>query len=133
MAFDFELTNEERHVIGLLKKGRSNAVSVRDLAVKTGLGGVAVRQVVRRLIMERGVLIASSVGDPPGYFIAETADEIITATKSLRHRGIMILMRAARLQKASVELVFNQARLEFEERKPQEVTFNEGREDPAIP
>ncbi len=117
LAFNFELTSEERHVLGLLKKGRANAVSVRDLAVKTGLGGVAVRQIVRCLIMERGILIASSVGDPPGYFIAETADEILSATKSLRHRGIMILMRAARLQKASVELVFNQARLELEETK----------------
>jgi len=117
VAFDFELTNEERHVLNLLKKGRANAVSVRDLAVRTELGGVAVRQIVRRLIMERGVLIASSVGDPPGYFIAETADEILSATKSLRHRGIMILMRAARLQKSSVELVFNQARLELEETK----------------
>jgi len=120
LAFNFELTREERRILGLLKKGRSNAASVRDLAVRTGLGGVAVRQTVRRLIMERGILIASSVGDPPGYFIAETGDEILSATKSLRHRGIMILMRAARLQKSSVELVFNQARLEFEGTRSEE-------------
>lgn len=115
LAFNFELTSEERHVLNLIRTGRANAVLVRDLAVRTELSDVAVRQIVRRLIMERGILVASSVGDPPGYFIAETADEILAATKSLRHRGIMILMRAARLQKSSVELVFNQARLELEE------------------
>lgn len=115
LAFNFELTNEERHVLSLLKKGRANAVSVRDLAVKTGLGGVAVRQIVRRLIMERLILIGSAVSPPPGYFIPETPDEAVIATKSMVHRGISILARAAKMRRESIELVFNQGRLEFEE------------------
>jgi len=117
LALDFELTKEEWAVLSLLRKGRARARSVRELVEATGMGDVHVRQTVRRLIMERGMLIGSAVSDPPGYYIPETPDEVFTATKSLRHRGIMILMRAARLQKSSVDLVFNQARLELEEKK----------------
>lgn len=115
-AFDFnlELTAEEAAVYCLLRDGRARALSARDLADRTGLSDVRVRQTVRSLIMERGLLVASATDDPPGFFIAETPDEIIMATKSLRHRGIMILVRAARLQKSSLELVFNQGRLELE-------------------
>ena len=115
-AFDFDLSSEELVVRNLLQSGRANALSVRELSERTGFGPVQIRQTVRRLIMDRGILVASAVDDPPGFFIAETADEIITATRSLRHRGIMILVRAARLQKASLELVFNQGQLEFEEK-----------------
>lgn len=112
--FDLELSDEERAVYSLLMRGRARASSARDLAERTGMSDVRIRQTVRSLIMERGLLVASAVDDPPGFFIAETPDEIITATKSLRHRGIMILARAARLQKSSMELVFNQGRLEME-------------------
>lgn len=111
------LSREEDAVYGRLRSGRNNAVSVKALEGATGMGDVEIRQIIRRLIMEHGLLIGSSVSDPPGYYIPETAEEAITATKSLRHRGIMILMRAAKLQRCSVELVFNQARLELEEVK----------------
>ena len=114
MSFDFEMTNEERAIYRLLRSGRASAISVKALEEETGFPDKMVRQIVRDLIMDRGVLIGSSVGDPPGYFIPETAEEAITATRTLRHRGIMILMRAAKLQRCSVELVFNQARIEFE-------------------
>jgi hypothetical protein len=116
MALDFNttMTAEEAAVYCLLQHGRMTALSARDLADRTGMSDVRVRQTVRSLIMERGILVASAVDDPPGFFIAETPEEIITATRSLRHRGIMILVRAARLQKSSLELVFNQGRLEIE-------------------
>lgn len=117
--FDLKLTDEERAVYGLLRHGRARALSARDLAERTGMGDVQIRQTVRSLIMERGLLIASAVDDPPGFFLTETPDEIINATRSLRHRGIMILVRAARLQKSSLELVFNQGRLELEEERTQ--------------
>ena len=115
-AFDFDLrlTHEERLVYDLLMRGRANALSARDLSDRTGMSDVQIRQTVRSLIMDRGLLVASATDDPPGFFIAETPDEIINATRSLRHRGIMILVRAARLQKSSIDLVFNQARLELE-------------------
>ena len=113
-AFDFNMTDEEGAVYCLLQSGRANALSARDLSERTGLSDKGIRQTIRSLIMERGILVASAVDDPPGFFLAETPNEIITATRSLRHRGIMILVRAARLQKSSLELVFNQGKLELE-------------------
>lgn len=115
--FHTGLSSDEEALYGLLRHGRDNAVSVKALEAATGMAGVEIRKIIRRLIMDHGLLIGSSVNSPPGYYIPETADEAITATKSLRHRGIMILMRAAKLQRCSVELVFNQARLEFDEVK----------------
>jgi len=114
-SFSFDLSDEEQAVYSLLRTGRSRALSAQMLADETGLTNQQVRATVRRLIMVRGMLIASVVDDPPGFYIAETREEIITATRSLRHRGIMILVRAARLQKSSLELVFKLGRLEFEE------------------
>ena len=86
--FNLNLTDEERAVYGLLRRGRARASSVREISERTGLSDVHVRQTVRSLIMDRGILVASAVDDPPGFFIAETSEEIITATRSLRHRGI---------------------------------------------
>ncbi len=111
--FDLKLTTDEAAVYSLLGNGRTRAVTARTLSERTGLNDVQVRQTIRDLIMEHGILVASAVDDPPGFFIARTPDEIISATKSLRHRGIMILVRAARLQKSSLEMVFNQGRLEL--------------------
>lgn len=95
----------------LLGRGKSNAIKERTLAAATGLVGTEVRATIRHLVMDHGVLIASCGA---GFFIAETEEEIRAATLSLRHRGIMILMRAAKLQKISIEDIFHQARMEFE-------------------
>jgi len=110
-----ELAPDEQAVYSLLRTGRDNAISVKDITAETGMSDVAVRQIVRHLIMEHGILIGSSVSDPPGYYIPESIDEAVAATRSLRHGGIMILMRAARLQKSSVRLVFGQGLFEIEE------------------
>lgn len=110
-----DLTQEEITILRLLQRGRQRALSVNFLASETGLSEVELREKIRHLIMEHNVLIASSVQKPCGYFIADSENEIKDATKSLRHRGIMILMRAAKLQKISLEGIFHQARIEYRE------------------
>lgn len=110
-----DLTHEETHILSLLRRGRENAISVKTLTASTNIPEVEVRAIVRHLIMEHGILIASIVSAPPGFYIAQTSEEIQIATKSLRHRGIMILVRAAKLQKISIEEVFNQGRIEWRE------------------
>lgn len=107
-----ELTNEEMHILRMLQRGKENAIKEKTLAAATGLQGVEVRATIRHLIMDHGVLIASCTH---GFFIAETEEEIKAATRSLRHRGIMILIRAAKLQKISLEEIFHQAKIEFKE------------------
>ena len=119
-AFEFDLSSEEQAIYSLLETGRANAHTSRFITERTGLSDVQIRQTVRDLVMKKGLLIASAVDDPPGFFIAVESDEIITATRSLRHRGISILARAARLQRSSIDMVFNLARLEFEEKRTEE-------------
>ncbi|MBI5075609.1 MAG: hypothetical protein HZB62_10660 [Nitrospirae bacterium] len=105
-----DMTHAETFILHLIQRGKANAIKVPVLEAATNLQGVEVRETIRHLIMEHGVLIASCTH---GFFIAETAEEITEATRSLRHRGIMILMRAAKLQKISIEEIFNQTVFEF--------------------
>ena len=116
-SFQFDFLPDEQAVYSLLKSGRAYAITARDLAERTGLSDRQIRQVVKDLIMKRGLLVASAVDDPAGFYLATTREEILAATKGLRHRGISILARAAKLQRSGIEIVFNLARLEFEEEK----------------
>jgi hypothetical protein len=106
------LTDEERRVWRSVSEraGRERAILGPRLAEMTGLDYVSIREIIAHLVNDHGMLIASC---SRGYFVPETPEEITTATKSLRHRAIMILLRASRLQKTSLEAVFHQGRLEL--------------------
>jgi hypothetical protein len=107
------LTNEEHIVWSAIKHhlGKDTAVLGTTIAECAGIDYVTVRAIISHLVNFHGYLIASC---SRGYYVPVTPEEIQEATKSLRHRGIMILLRAARLQKNSIEDVFGQAKLELE-------------------
>jgi hypothetical protein len=109
------LTEEERAVWELIEPRRGKGIALLGpyIAVRTGLDYTTVRAIISHLVNHHGYLIASC---SRGYYVPVTPEEVAAATRSLRHRGIMILMRAARLQKSSLEDVFGQARLELEKR-----------------
>ena len=117
LAINFDgpqgLANEERLVLSLLIRGRQNARNVDILAEMTGIHRRHIEKIVKRLIEDRGVCIGSSSGRPSGYYIIENPEEVEEVYKSLRHRGIEILKRAAKLKKISVEEVFGQGRMEL--------------------
>lgn len=50
-AFHFDMTAEEGAVYSLLRSGRENALSARDLSERTGLSDRGIRQAVRSLII----------------------------------------------------------------------------------
>jgi hypothetical protein len=106
-----DLTHDETEILSRIGQGRESAVKEKYLSQETSLKGKEVREIIRHLIMFHGMLIASSPAD--GFWIAETEEEIREATRSLRHRGISILVRAAKLQRISVEEIFHQSRMEF--------------------
>lgn len=112
LGIDYELTNEERMIIDILKdcRGKDNAMIGEALSIRTGIKYDEVRAIISHLVNDHHILIASC---SRGYFIPVNAAEVDAATKSLRHRGIMILMRASRLQKTSLEEIFHQARMEY--------------------
>ncbi|MEW5745260.1 MAG: hypothetical protein AB1805_07490 [Nitrospirota bacterium] len=111
-AFDFDLTGEERMILAALREGKENAILGDEIVKLTGIGYDRVRQVISHLVNEHFYLIASY---SRGYYIPTSAEEVSETTRSLRHRGISILVRAAKLQKKSVEEIFNQSKLEFQQ------------------
>lgn len=110
-----ELTKEETLVWEIVRehRGKDAAILGPMISAQAGIEYDRLRAVISHLVNEHHCLIASY---SRGYYIPVTSDEIDQATKSLRHRGIMILMRASRLQKISLENIFQQARIEYEGR-----------------
>ena len=109
------LTDEEFAVWRIVsaRRGRDKAIKVSQLAWETRLTEQRVREIVSHLVREHKKMIASSTANPPGFYVIKNAEELRTHIRSLRHRGIMCLVRAAELAKTSIEDVFNQGRLEL--------------------
>lgn len=107
------MTAEERIVWSVIDHhhGKDQAVLGPAIAELTGLHYTEVRSIIAHLINDHGKLIASC---GRGYYIPRTPEEITEATRSLRHRAIMILLRASRLQKQSIDEVYGQGKLELE-------------------
>ena len=106
------LTDEEQRVWQSVSEraGRPQAILGPRIAELARVDYDTARQIIAHLVNDHGMLIASC---SRGYYIPETPEEILDATKSLRHRAIMILLRASKLQKTSLEAVFHQGRLEL--------------------
>lgn len=94
--------------------GRESAIKVDVVAWQTKIDSTRVRELVSHLIREHGKLIASSTSNPPGFFVISNEEELRRHIRSLRHRGVSILYRAARLSRTSVTEIFRQTVLEFE-------------------
>jgi len=109
-----QLTEEEKAVWDCIKNRRGKGFEILGTAIaaQTGIDYTAVRAIIAHLINHKGRNIASN---SKGYYVPVTPDEITEATRSLRHRGIMILWRASKLTGNSLEDVFHQGRLEFSE------------------
>ena len=105
------LEPEEQRIISLLKEGKESAKGVHWLALMVGVSDVKLRETVRHLIDEHGYCIGSRTGEPAGYYIITEPGEIDEVYRSLRHRGISILVRASKLKRISLEEVFGQGSL----------------------
>lgn len=109
------LTEEEAAVWQIVKehKGKALAIKADTLAFRCRMEEVRVREIISRLVVKHGKLIGSNTGSPPGFYLITDEKELEKNVRSLRHRGIMCLVRAAALEKIAVEDMFNQARMEF--------------------
>ena len=105
------LEPEEERIISLLKEGKENARGGHWLASMVGVSDVKLRELVRHLIDEHGYCIGSRTGEPAGYYLITEESEINEVYRSLRHRGISILVRASKLKRISLEEVFGQGSL----------------------
>mgnify|MGYP000992449303 FL=1 len=107
------LTEEEKAIWDIVaaRSGKGSEILGPEIARRTGIDYTRVRAVIAHLINEHHKLIGSN---GKGYYVPVTPSEVAEVTKSLRHRGIMILVRAAQLQKTSLVDIWNQTYLEFE-------------------
>jgi hypothetical protein len=100
-------------------RGARNAIQVRELAGRLGLGeghnGQRMVQIIKRELVDSGTLIASSCGRQSGYFIPDTQEEIraTVANYEARLRSLVSLIRATK-GAAEFKTFMGQLTMEFE-------------------
>ncbi len=108
------LSPDETAVLGCLGHGREAAVSSTEITRRTGLTVRKIQQVVRKLRLEHGYSIGSATDSPMGYYITDEQGDNVEMARKLRARGIKVLMLAAKFQRASLQMTFSQALIEFQ-------------------
>lgn len=117
MPLDFnapQMTEEQKKVWETIRVyiGKGHEIPGAAIAEITNIEYDRVRAVIAHLVNHHHKLIGSN---SKGYYVPVTAAEVSEVTKSLRHRGIMILVRAAKLQKTSLVEIWNQTYMEFKD------------------
>ncbi|MCI0764785.1 hypothetical protein [Bacillus sp. TL12] len=109
------LTERENKVLSLIRQGKENAITVKDIISVIGGNDEEIRAIVRRLIEKHGYLIGSSnhIGRS-GYYCPETNEEKEEAVSKLEKRAAEILKRANIMR--NLPLI------------NKDITFEEGRE-----
>ncbi len=97
----------QQRILGIIevRVGAAQAIRARDIATLLGRSGRysdrPIREAIKTLRRE-GHLILSSVGKPPGYFLAETAEEWVKFRDgNLRPRALDILETSSAMTKAA--------------------------------
>ena len=86
-------------VLACLRPGRQNAQSQHSLARRTGYSSRRVREAIADLIFNTDALVGGSTEHDGGYYIIESADELVEAILHLYPREIEIRKRRQALEK----------------------------------
>jgi hypothetical protein len=93
---------DEMAVISALSWGAGSARKVSEIAAAAGVPSRRVQEILHRLLHERGLPIGTSMTEPFGNYLIDTAEELERTVELLRRRGISNLARAAALSHMSV-------------------------------
>lgn len=96
------LDSEERAVARVLRWGRAGALQVREIAAAAQLPVRTTQRVVKRLLHERQWPIGTSMTEPYGNYLIDSAQELEDTVGLLRDRGISELARAAALSRMTL-------------------------------
>lgn len=81
------LHEAEMAVLAILKKGRANATTGKELATITGYKSRLIYSAISNLVIRYGVpIIGARVGTHNGYYIAETREELLEGLISLKNQ-----------------------------------------------
>lgn len=108
------LDAEEHSVACALRWGRPNARQVREIAEEAGIGGRRVQEVIEQLIYRHGWPVGSSMAQPFGNYLIDSAAELDATETLLRTRGVSSLRRAAALRRMSVRRYFAAVQTDLE-------------------
>ncbi|PGW22254.1 hypothetical protein COD88_28195 [Bacillus cereus] len=94
------LTERENKILSLIRHGKGNTITVKEIISVIGGTDEEIRSIVRRLIEKHGYLIGSSnhIGRS-GYYRPETNEEKEEAVSKLEKRAAEILKRANIMRK----------------------------------
>ncbi len=98
----------KRRLLVSLGKGRDRALTGRVLASHVGYDSNGSDRMTRKIIallIEEGYPIASTTGQPPGFFIAETKEEVKKYAGGLRGRLIKDAIRRRDFLRASRKIL----------------------------
>ena len=94
----------KRIILTNLGRGRHNAIKSNSLAWICGYDSNGSDRMTRKMIallIEEGYPIASTTGNPPGFFIAETKEEVQNYAGTLKSRLIKDAIRRRDFLRAS--------------------------------
>jgi hypothetical protein len=85
---DQVLSPRERTVLDCIPAGHENAISRKRLAQVVFLDDRLIREIIYRLVVERGLPIGSSTGpEGGGYFLIQDLEDLEVATRHLKAQG----------------------------------------------
>lgn len=108
------MTDQEMRVLALIQRGRENAISMPTLAATLDISTRDLQHVIKHLIEDHAVLIASATGKgrgddkKHGYYYPITEDELLSARTQLIHRIISTAKRLRAIDRNALEDIHGQ-------------------------
>jgi hypothetical protein len=102
-ALSWDLDPEELAVGRVLRWGRAQAIQIPEIAAAAGLPPRRTQEVVQRLILRHHWPIGTAMAEPYGNYLIDSAAELEETIRLLRERGISSLVRAAALNRTSLQ------------------------------
>lgn len=107
-----ELNPREQTVLDCIPASHENAISRKRLAQVVFLDDRLIREIIYRLVVERGLPIGSSTGpEGGGYFLIQNEQDLEVATRHLKPRARAIFRRAQALEKIAQNKFSRQVKL----------------------
>lgn len=113
---DPRMDKNERLVTEILAehRGKGKAITYSRIAAMLNLDERRIRKIVHRLIEDFRMPICSSYdADCPGYYMAETQEQVDETYRKLRGHGLSILRRAANVKNITLADLVQQLSLEI--------------------
>lgn len=127
MASLFPLMNQQEQIVSKVingARGRSHAVQVREISLRTGIDERKVREIVKDLVERHYLPIGSTSGHPGGYYVITDPGELRQVRSSLVRRAVSILNRAKTYDRAGwVHELAGQLALRLEQETAEKVGY----------